>query len=539
MLKILNTILLAVLISVAAMAQTASFDNAFGVKGIKTLRGEAVSIFGEMQVDIANDGKVVFLENANSSLDTPAYFIKKLLANGSTDLTFGTQGKIRVQSNSFGLGSFLITDLKVLSDSKILLSGTSAATSSDIGKLTLVRLNSNGTIDNTFGNKGVALLSDPTETLFGYKMKIQADGKILVATFKGDLNIFLITRFTSSGILDNSFGTKGMAELKLSDALIESVFVGAIETDNQGNIYALGRYGDSFNFETVVAVCKFNSSGAIVSSFGKSGLAKVSSNSEYSDIVSLGIQTDGKIVVATRVGDIFEDEVKENNVYRLTTSGILDASFGTNGKVEFFTYKDTQPIYKAMVGMKLMFGNNKILIGTFGYDEEKEDSFISFARLNANGTKDATFGVSGELFNRVDTLEYSTGSLAIQSNTNNLIMFNQAENLDGFSILQFSKLLNPFGVSAKEMTEVQGVNVFPTIVSSELTLEAEFSKESTFSVDVIDAQGRVVTNLKNAQHQHIGKYQETFHLSNTLSSGVYFVAISNENGVISKKIVKQ
>lgn len=539
MLKKLNIFSLLLLLSITAQSQTASFDNTFGVKGIKTQKGEGVTLFGDLQMDIANDGKIVFLENGNNSLDTPIFFIKKLLSNGTNDNSFGNQGSIKVQEKSFGLGIFYITTIKITTDAKVLLCGVSGENANGNGKITVVRLNANGTLDTSFGTNGVALYGDGSVSLFPYGMSIQSDGKILVSVNQGGTDAYALVRFLSNGKIDTTFGSNGLATYKISEALIQSSFITQLETDAQGNVYVLGSYvGDQL--KKVVAVCKFNNAGTVVSTFGKSGIAKVTANENTTEAFGLGIQTDGKIVVSTREYDSDDDYIQENAVYRLNTAGVLDATYGTSGKIAFFSYKAGDTYYKVLADTKLMSGNNKLIAGAYAYNDDNAEASIIFSRFNINGTKDMTFGVGGELTYVQDSLTYYTGSLAIQRNNNNLVMFNQAENSDGGLFFQFSKVLNPFGVATRDWNEVSDFKVYPTIATSAINVAYELTQPQNIHVSLYNVEGVKVAEMYDNNTTNIGKQQHTFSLPSSLAPGVYFLTMSNNNEqFITKKFIKQ
>ena len=130
-------------------------------------------------------------------------------APGSLDLTFATTGFASygpVASNFMDNAQDVVT----LPNGKMVYCGTSGLTSS-LG-MVVVRLNCNGTIDNTFGTNGYFLYTAPVGSSFAYDMELLPNGQLLVA---GATSItaanprFSMFRLNSDGTLDQTFGVNG------------------------------------------------------------------------------------------------------------------------------------------------------------------------------------------------------------------------------------------------------------------------------------------------------------------------------------------
>ena len=105
-------------------------------------------------------------------------------------------------------------------------------------QLILVRLTADGQYDTDFAGQGYAALNvanNNIETVQGLAMQ---DDKLLIAghqTINGITSQFVL-RFTSEGTLDNTFADSGMADLPFN--IISSAMV----VDNEGNIYISGMF---------------------------------------------------------------------------------------------------------------------------------------------------------------------------------------------------------------------------------------------------------------------------------------------------------
>ena len=136
-------------------------------------------------VYVQTDGKIILVGNFSDSMNSKNNNIIRLNSNGTIDTTF---------KGNFSDEVFAIA----FQDSKILVCGTFAAFLDQTGNYIdgtyrVVRLNSNGIVDNTFNSEAFSMVSS-IRSIF-----IQEDGKILVAD-----NNQKIYRLNSNGVLDDS-----------------------------------------------------------------------------------------------------------------------------------------------------------------------------------------------------------------------------------------------------------------------------------------------------------------------------------------------
>ena len=127
---------------------------------------------------------------------------------GSLDASFGTAGKVITSINT---GSDKAYGVALQSDGKIVVAGvtTSPTTGNDF---VCVRYNSDGTLDTTFGTGGIVT----TDVQIGSddvarSLAIQSDGKIILGGYSDDGNQkkAALVRYNTDGTIDSSFGTTG------------------------------------------------------------------------------------------------------------------------------------------------------------------------------------------------------------------------------------------------------------------------------------------------------------------------------------------
>jgi uncharacterized delta-60 repeat protein len=175
--------------------------------------------------------------------------IARYRPDGQPDPTFGTGGTLT-------LDAFVGADLAIQPDGRLVLVGTADTTPptsppDSVTELSVMRLEPDGTPDETFGDNGttnvsVTGLSSPTHVTArdtGLARALQPDGRIVIAGATGSPNSdFAIARLLADGILDTEFTDTGVMTIDFFGFtdLAESVAV----TDD-GNIVVAGLARDN------------------------------------------------------------------------------------------------------------------------------------------------------------------------------------------------------------------------------------------------------------------------------------------------------
>jgi uncharacterized delta-60 repeat protein len=223
-----------------------TLDNTFG-NGGKVLTDFAGGVAHTLLSQ--PDGKIIAagFEFTNPSTDRIAYFaIVRYNIDGSLDISFGTNGKVLTPVGNFNRQEIKLGAAALQPDGKIVVTGKGYDETSNIA-FVVHRYNTNGTLDNAFGNGG------KVTTRFGegldsraYAVAIQSNGKIIVAgAYRGPENNyydFALARYNPNGTLDTSFGTNGKI---LTDFEGRGDLAYTIALQSDGKIIAAGR---SFTF---------------------------------------------------------------------------------------------------------------------------------------------------------------------------------------------------------------------------------------------------------------------------------------------------
>ncbi|MEO6391783.1 MAG: FG-GAP-like repeat-containing protein, partial [Pyrinomonadaceae bacterium] len=266
-------------------------------------------------VAVQADGKIVAAGYAsNGTNDFVA--LARYNTDGSLDASFGSGGKLTTAV--LGIYDY-VYDLIVQPDGKIVAAGYGYnGSNSDIA---LVRYNSNGSLDTSFGSGGKTIIPVLSSDDEAYAVVLQADGKIVAtgSAYNGTSLVFTAVRVNANGTLDSTFDGDG----RLTTA-IPSTREGAnsVVIQPDGKIVTAGIRDD--NFTTAIALTRYNSNGSLDTTFDGDG--QIITTGGIAN--SIALQTNGKIVVGGSSNSDFA-------LYRYNTDGSLDASYGIGGKAAF------------------------------------------------------------------------------------------------------------------------------------------------------------------------------------------------------------
>jgi len=241
---------------------------------------------------------------------------------GDLDPTFGDNGRLVFDRHSWGRAV-----AQQPGDGRLLIAGGFAteATGSDF---VVVRLNPDGSLDETFGEAGVATVDFTSNDESASNIALLEDGRILLAgTIDSlDRSRYALARLLPDGSLDPTFGTDG--RVTVDPGGLWSTLAGlALEED--GSMVIAGTTARFGNHDAVFA--RLAADGTLDTSFGPvAGFTYVDSGiHDFPE--SLARQADGKYIAC---GSIDTSElVSQGRVLavRLNPDGSVDPGFGTNG----------------------------------------------------------------------------------------------------------------------------------------------------------------------------------------------------------------
>lgn len=330
------------------------------------------------------------------------FVIKRYNADGSSDNTFGNNGTVTtILSN----GSYFQNDLTIQSDGKIVVIGGKSSSSSQ--GFIAVRYNADGSLDTSFGNSGIA----STNNSWGSVITLQNDGKILIGGNSENANFdqdFCIIRLNSDGSLDKSFGNNGRVDTSIGNSFD---YVRDIKLQSDGKIVAVGEVYFSFDLDVFpldFGIVRYNPDGSLDSTFDTDGITTVDINNSEDGATLTEIQNDGKILVGGYSDTSPIDGYRNFGLVKLNTDGSLDTSFDGDGKVSTQTGDDSE-----INALKLL-ADGKIIVA--GYSLSSIDNYdLLSIRYNSNGSLDSTYGTGGKSIIDINGNDDAITTIAFQT----------------------------------------------------------------------------------------------------------------------------
>lgn len=427
---------------------------------------------------------------------------------GTQDLTFGTGG---VALNT-DFNSVELRDLQLQSDGKILLAGSNytgldtGPGGSPIIHAFVMRYHPNGVIDSSFATNGVFEVTDYNQSEFNAVL-VQNDQSLRLVSYSD--GITYITKLTSAGTLDNSFGTNGSRAI--SDLSTFYFFNRGAITLNDGSILSYGLDDTGFTNSKLTCV-KINASGDLITSFGQNGISSFNLDPDPNilELVTNAQELpDGKIILGGSATD--------NLILKIKADGTADSSFAVNGILSHtFPFRDmlVQPNGKIVIG-----GSSLISTSNYG---------LSITRLNSDGTIDLGFNSNGTF--EADLTERSDFLYCMAlAGPDHLLVGGSMRPVDFNSVFVLAQIdmSESLGLTTSKS---EALSLYPNPFSDDITVSIE--NESVTTVQLTDAMGRIIENYPVSKNTVLSL--------GYLEAGAYhLVFTNNRQEVISKKLIKQ
>lgn len=284
-----------------------TIDTTFGTNGYAVTDFGAINGESSTTVEIQNNGAIlVGGYMSQNSLDVG---IVRYFPNGTIDTTFGTNGKFMYNfgtttiPSTSGMSSDQISAIRVNSAGKIII-GVSTnvnAVADNQSKFGFICLNSNGTLDTTFGSNGQKVVDFGGDDAIA-NIRLTSDDKI-IATGRHDYKIgttpyikIAISKLLENGDFDINFGNNGIVLANRDDSNLYD-FSNDLSIQSDGKIICFGFTPNITNTVASFLIIRFNADGTIDNTFNSIGYKTIDFNNNASPNTFL-IQNDGKIVCA-------------------------------------------------------------------------------------------------------------------------------------------------------------------------------------------------------------------------------------------------
>jgi uncharacterized delta-60 repeat protein len=361
---------------IGRMNADGTVDTSFGNNGYHRLDilndGDLTFDYPSSVIILPDDKILVAGTTGGSTTDysTLAWYLVKYDSSGALDTDFGNNGIVVDSVPNVMVAKYFNADVRP--SGKIVVAG--AAEWGERLQCTVAQYNPDGTPDIGFGEGGIASYIPPgVGWQDGGHVLILRNGKIAVAGFScmyDDHILSSVIMFNDDGTVDESFGNGGVAHVETwpetgPDRIGWEWFGDIVEQDD-GKLLAYGtRAGilESGEFEYAYSrtMARFNADGSLDQSFGTNGMVIPNKIPNYrvEQCCSLALQDDQKIVT---LGFVSEDTSGFNMdmiVERYNVDGTRDLSFDGTGRIYFRT-----PGNELAQGLHILQDNTIVIGGT-------------------------------------------------------------------------------------------------------------------------------------------------------------------------------
>lgn len=343
-----------------------SVDSTFGVNGIAHWTRYSNDEIVLCDIGLQPDGKILVV----GYMDDGEAFMTRLLPGGDKDVSFNGGYQLLYGSPDY-YEYYYLYDLALQSDGKIVYAGLyyeSSFFSSNTDML-LVRLNPDGTFDNTFAGDGKNYVSAlPGGGNIARAVHIQPDGKYLVGGYYTDdgEEFLQVCRFLPEGPLDTTFNGSGYFRKRING---EQCRINDITQNANGKVICSG-FVKTPDSELQALILQLNSDGTADSLFGTDGywLHAPESSSYFRTIKT---DSSGRIFASGTDKSGYKDYDMFTVV--LTPEGRPDSSFGQFGMIKTAVSKKDDVVYDL-----ILTRDDKILVA--GVQGENSLSTMSVVR---------------------------------------------------------------------------------------------------------------------------------------------------------------
>lgn len=499
-----NIIILYLFSTVSVFAQNAALDPNFGNSGysVHTDTSEITCFIFDSNENIISAGV------NNQGTGGWHLNITKTNKNGILDTSFGTNGKVTtiIEQSAYP------NDITVQPDGKIIVVGSLHLVSGG-GAGFVVRYNSNGTLDQTFGTNGTYLLASANQF---YSVLLLSNGSIMLGGNTNNINARgILVKLDTNGIIDTIFGTNGILPL---DSMGFQFTLGKAVLLSDNKILCIGDENtDSTNQKA--AYCKIDTQGNFDNLFGQNGkvVTDIYNNlpNTSESLRNVKELPNGAIILE---GGILGQFYNSNILLKINANGSIDTTFGTNGVVNHLYPRIA---FEVQPDGKIIIGGTKLL--------NSNDARYSITRFTASGVLDTSFN-NGNGFVDINPSLGSDGLQYIKLQSNDSLIIGGSSKINSVSNFTLARILLDTPLSVNEPLE-QFIKVYPNPVKDRLFIED--SEGIIKSIKIFNNTSKLIKTFSEPT-ESVHKIDTNF------ANGIYHIIIETKDGrTINKKIIKK
>jgi uncharacterized delta-60 repeat protein len=521
-------------------SQAGSLDTSFNFRGIRVeaIDSSAIARTGVLQAD----GKILALGTSNSATRGRDIALVRYNTDGNNDNSFGNNGVVTTDVNR---NEDFAESIDLQADGKIVVAGYFDGSNATNGGLFVIRYLPNGSLDPSFGTGGKVIVPSPTYNYYyvsDVTVKVLRNGNILLAANIGPFYMTMfdargnqITSFTPfpiyvsrfyvypNGYLDQNYGKIPIAIQEDDKILIA------------GSVYKNGNALNGTDF----IIMRFMPDGTADTRFGNNGIIRYNSGERNDHVYSMTVLNDGGILLggtinSSNLGSTF-------GIAKFTPSGQLDLGFGNNG---FTRTQIGDAGYDVGTSLAVQPDGKIVLVGytfitNYAYD-------FAVARYNSNGLIDATFGNQGKVTTNVGYPTDQAYKVLLQPDGKIVAIGKSFSDVaDVFAVARYNGAARTGSggsggsATAELNADIYNARLFPNPLEAKglLNLEYTLPQDQRITVGIYDVLGRLVQTVFTQEYRKAGAQKEQIRLNGQLQKGICFLRISGDSGVQSMSIM--
>jgi uncharacterized delta-60 repeat protein len=393
-----------------------------------------------------------------------------------------------------------VSVIKVLQDGRILVGGVFGRVGNTPGRVGLVRLLADGSLDSTFqlyraSNAPVAVAD----------LEIQPDGRIVIVGqmthYHGEVRSCM-ARLLPDGGLDPTFTTPqgGFSEFEINDFVVPICLgVKRVVLQNDGKLVVCGSF-DGYGAAARTGIARINVDGSLDTSFETEGLFEFSNL--CTSFLDLTLDPSGNIILSGSFGS-FEGP----NFVRLTPNGEVDTTFSTD--------------------LSTTFVSDVLQLDSGGYLVARSDwPNMDIVRLGPDGQLDPTYR-SGPL----QTGLVGNANALLLDQSGGLIIGGEFFHFDGIGRNNLVRL-DPldFTTSVTPPLDRPQVSIHPNPLRGSL-LNYDLGSMVVSHMDVYNSTGKLLQRIPLVSRTATGSVE-----LNELPSGSYYVTLVGERETHTRRL---
>lgn len=452
---------------------------------------------GKLISDVSRLGDAVVVQPDNKILVAATPFgngysiIKRLNVNGTTDATYGIAGNAKIEVAE---KATRIKDM-VLHNNILYICGT---TTTDIGGTStyvfVAAVDMNGNLIPTFGTGGLVKFNSNPKLYLTSSIVVDNNNKIYICGSKGLTELFVL-RLNSNGTLDNSFDTDGIQTISTgnNDHWFDITSM-ALDKDNKvvvaGKKYRANNGNQLANFWNILVV-RFLNNGSIDNTFANNGIGLYNSNPNYFDETKkILVNKDNKYIIC---GDTYDNVDYDYTILKLQNNGSIDNTFGNNGWMLYDLEMNNE--MENPLNAALLDDGSIIITGNQG---SGDTVYFALFKVNPNGTRDQNFAPNG-LYKNIFGQNNNSSSSGMAVTTDGKIVLagytrTCANGVCGTLYLGVARYNAFLPLAINDIEEINTITLYPNPTTNNI-----FSSKDAIQMNIYTFDGKLLSSYREVK----------------------------------------